>query len=73
MCCGRVRPISITRRLDPPTKGGLEFTYTGRTWLTVRGPGTGIVYRFPRAGASLRVDRRDAEALKRVPVLRADG
>jgi hypothetical protein len=70
MCCGRARPIAITRKLDPPTQTGVEFTYTGRTSLTVRGPGTGVVYRFPMAGASVRVDRRDAEALRRVPVLR---
>jgi hypothetical protein len=73
MCCGRARPISTIRRLDPPVSSGAEFTYIGRTSLTVTGPGTGTVYRFATAGASLRVDRRDAEALRRVPVLRACG
>jgi hypothetical protein len=50
--------------------GGVEFTYLGRTSLTVTGPATGTVYRFPANGAQLRVDQRDAAALRRVPVLR---
>ena len=43
----------------------------GRTALTVTGPATGLVYRFAAPGARVRVDARDAIALRRVPVLRA--
>ncbi len=34
---------------------------------------TGTVYRFPAPGARLRVDARDAVALRKVPMLRAGG
>jgi hypothetical protein len=71
MCCGRTRPISATPRLQPPAGGTEMFTYLGRTALTVTGPATGTVYRFPAPGARLRVDARDAPALRKVPVLRA--
>ena len=47
------------------------FTYLGRTALTVTGPATGRIYRFAAPGARLRVDARDATALRKVPVLRA--
>jgi hypothetical protein len=73
MCCGRSRPISASPRLRPPTRGGTIFTYLGRTSLTVTGPATGTVYRFPAPGARLNVDPRDVVALGRVTVLRPAG
>jgi len=73
MCCGRNKPISATARLDTAARASEMFTYTGRTALTVTGPATGTVYRFAAAGARLRVDARDAVALRKVPMLRADG
>ena len=71
MCCGRTKRISATPRLQLPVRGSEMFTYLGRTALTVTGPATGTVYRFAAPGARLRVDARDAVALRRVPVLRA--
>ena len=73
MCCGRNKPISATPRPQPPARGTEMFTYLGRTALTVTGPATGTVYRFAAPGARLRVDARDATALRKVPVLRAGG
>lgn len=73
MCCGRTRPVTATPRLAPAVRGTEMFTYLGRTALTVTGPATGTVYRFAAPGARLRVDARDAIALRRVPVLRAGG
>ena len=71
MCCGNTRRISASPRLSPPARGGTVLTYTGRTALTVAGPSTGMVYRFTAPGARLRVDARDAVALRKIPVLRA--
>ena len=69
MCCGRTRPISVNPRLQPPTRG-VVFAYLGRTALTVTGPATGAIYRFPAPGARLRVDARDAAAMQKIAVLR---
>lgn len=71
MCCGRMRAISASPRLEPPARNGVVFTYLGRTALTVTGPATGTIYRFVTPGAHLRIDPRDAPALQRVAVLRA--
>ena len=73
MCCGSTRRISAGPRLSRPAPGGTEFTYVGRTALTVAGPSTGTVYHFTARGARLRVDARDAVALRKIPVLRAVG
>ena len=71
MCCGNTRRISASPRLSPPARGGTVLTYVGRTALTITGPSTGMVYRFTAPGARLRVDARDAVALRKIPVLRA--
>jgi hypothetical protein len=55
------------------TRDGEVFAYQGRTALTVTGPATGMVYRFAAPGARVRVDPRDAAALRRIAVLRAVG
>lgn len=73
MYCGGTRPISASPRLQPPTRGGIVFTYLGRTTLTVTGPATGTVYRFATSGARLRIHPRDVAALKKVGPLRAVG
>ena len=71
MCCGRNKPISATPRPQPSVRGTEMFTYVGQTALTVTGPATGTVYRFAAPGARLRVDARDATALRKLPMLRA--
>ena len=73
MCCGRARSISSGPRLDSPPRNGVVFAYLGRTALSVKGPATGAVYRFVAPGARLQVDARDADALRKVAVLRAIG
>ncbi|MEO8926074.1 MAG: hypothetical protein ABI306_02825 [Caulobacteraceae bacterium] len=49
------------------------LAYLGRTALTITGPATGAVYRFAASGARLRIDPRDAPALRKVLVLRDVG
>jgi hypothetical protein len=73
MCCGSTRRISAGPQLSRPARGGTEFTYIGRTALTVAGPSTGMIYHFTTPGARVRVDSRDAVALRKIPVLRAVG
>ena len=73
MCCGRTRHIAASPRHESLKRDGEVFTYLGRTALTVTGPATGLVYRFAAPGTRVRVDARDAVALRRVPVLRAVG
>jgi hypothetical protein len=71
MCCGRTRHVAASYRAESSRRDGETFTYLGRTALTVTGPATGLVYRFAAPGTRVRVDPRDAVALRRVPVLRA--
>ncbi len=73
MCCGRPRTIASGPRLDRPGRGAAEFEYIGRTALPVTGPASGQVYRFAAVGVRQRVDRRDAIAFQRVPLLRLVG
>ena len=73
MCCGRSRHVAASPRLEASKRESEMFTYLGRTALTVTGPATGLVYRFAAPGTRVRVDPRDAIALRRVPVLRAVG
>jgi len=71
MCCGRGRPVFRSAALlDAPTVAGAVFEYVGRSGLTVTGPATGVVYRFPTPGARQKVDPRDRLALMKVPSLR---
>ena len=61
-------PVSLVKRA---TAGGhVEFEYTGQTAMTVRGPFSGLRYRFPHPGARLRIDARDANSFAAVPGLR---
>ena len=49
----------------------VEFEYTGQTAMTVRGPFSGMRYRFHHPGARLQVDERDADSLAAIPGLRS--
>jgi hypothetical protein len=71
MCCGRTRAISAGPRLQAPIGRGPVFVYVGRTALTITGPASRAVYRFAAPGARLRVDPRDAPALRKVAMLSA--
>ena len=71
MCCGRTRHVAASPRHQTARRDGETFAYLGRTALTVTGQATGLVYRFAAPGTRVRVDPRDAIALRRVPVLRA--
>lgn len=79
MCCGRNKPAvartgaSMSRRAGtnfvPPSGPVSYFEYRGRTGLTVTGPGTGVLYRFPSPGSRVAVDPRDRQALAAIPQL----
>jgi hypothetical protein len=73
MCCGRTKHVAASHRLESSKGDGELFAYRGRTALTVTGPSSGLIYRFAAPGARVRVDPRDAIALRRIPVLRAVG
>jgi hypothetical protein len=49
--------------------GGAVVEYTGATNLTIRGPISGLVYRFVSPGARMIVDGRDAAFLLAIPHL----
>jgi hypothetical protein len=48
----------------------VPLQYVGPTALTVFGGVTGTRYRFPNAGAVLRVDPRDLPSMGAIPYLR---
>jgi hypothetical protein len=48
----------------------INFEYTGKTALTVKGNVSGKSYRFSKPGEVQLVDFRDASSLMSVPVLR---
>jgi hypothetical protein len=77
-CCGRMR-ASFALMTDHQTaqfqiparhRDDIEFEYIGRTALTVRGPATGIVYRFKRTGSKVFVRAKDSAAVAAVSQLR---
>lgn len=78
MCCGRpssthtTPPRSATpaRSVRQPLVVEIAFEYTGATGMTVRGPVSGLGYRFERPGSRVSIDPRDAPALVGVPRLR---
>jgi hypothetical protein len=76
-CCGDARAAS--RRETTYTSGGapaawapgsLSFEYTGHGQMTVTGPLTGTIYRFPTHGARMQVHASDVPSLAAVPGLR---
>jgi hypothetical protein len=72
-CCGSARSRSATFPSVTPMRAMVLFEYTGKTALSIVGPGSRIAYRFDRAGARALVDRRDAVHFAQVPVLRRIG
>ena len=73
-CCGKTRTAaarnSAVAAKPVPAGGAVVFEYTGRTALTIVGPGSRTSYRFDRPGARVLVDVRDQASLAGVPVLR---
>ncbi len=76
-CCGRHRAITAAlpgpglapRIVQPRRDDDVAFEYVGRTGLTVRGPASGIVYRFPRTGSRAFVRAKDSVAIAALPQL----
>lgn len=64
-CCGDKRRAISATAAEP-----VLFEYTGATAMTVIGPMTRRVYRFPLRGARVAVDRRDAPHMAATPNLR---
>ncbi|MGE0814807.1 MAG: hypothetical protein AB7O28_04815 [Vicinamibacterales bacterium] len=62
-CCGRQRVQAAG--VGPP----VTFEYVGRSAIRVVGVGTRRTYWFPKPGARVVVDRRDAASLAAVPHL----
>ena len=61
-------PAVVSTPMAPRTV--VYFEYAGQTGLTAVGPITGKRYRFPRPGAAVAVDGRDAPSLTAVPKLK---
>lgn len=79
-CCGKNRalaaahaaPKRAARAAEPLGTASSEvmFEYVGRGAATVRGPSTGLAYRFGGNGHRLRVDPRDRPGLAAMALLR---
>jgi len=75
-CCGKMRDKAVAEGVDgqllqrEARRTTAVFEYVGRGGVTALGPVSGIQYRFPKPGARVTIDARDARALSRVPVLR---
>jgi len=66
-----LRPNTVPKSYAAPqAAGGTLVEYTGATYLTIRGPVSGHVYRFANSGARMLVDGRDAAFLLAIPQLR---
>jgi hypothetical protein len=72
-CCGSARSGSSNFPSKPLTRAMVLLEYTGKTALSIVGPGSRIEYRFDRTGARALVDRRDVIYFAQVPVLRQIG
>jgi len=75
-CCGDARAryreetVSVTGGGAVPwSSRALQFEYTGQGQMTVTGPFTGMVYRFPRSGSRVQVHASDVPSLAAVPGL----
>ncbi len=69
-CCGSTRSRSTNFPSTPQTRAAVLFEYTGKTALSIVGPGSRSAYRFDYPGARVFVDRRDAVYFAHLPVLR---
>jgi hypothetical protein len=72
-CCGSARNRSTNFPAQGRMGALLLFEYTGKTALSIVGPGSRTAYRFACTGARVLVDPRDLAYLVRVPVLRQVG
>lgn len=78
-CCGSRRasyrpgPISSTPSGNATYRPAAIaiFEYTGHAQLTVRGPVTGVMYRFDHHGQRAQVHGADVASLRAIPHLRA--
>ena len=77
-CCGSRRAV-FHRQIVSATRSGnvnyrppatIEFEYIGQGQLTVKGPATGVVYRFGTHGQRLSVHGADAASLRTIPSLK---
>ena len=77
-CCGSRRaayhsaPVSATPSGNASFRSisSTAFEYTGHSQLTVRGPATGVVYRFQSHGQRIAVHGADVASLHGIPSLR---
>ncbi len=72
-CCGSARSRSTNFPSASQTHASVLFEYTGKTALSIIGPGSRTAYRFNHTGARVLVDRRDLRHFSQVPVLRQIG
>jgi hypothetical protein len=72
-CCGSARSRSTNFPAAAQMRATVMFEYTGKTALSIVGPGSRTAYRFDRPGARALVDGRDLVYLAQVPVLRRVG
>lgn len=72
-CCGSARSRSTNFPSAPQIRATVLLEYTGKTALSIVGPGSRTAYRFDRTGARVLVDQRDLAYLAQIPVLRKVG
>jgi hypothetical protein len=82
VCCGQNRTQLRTTKPTPPLTSNrpaapqearpvpAKFIYVGTTAMAVRGPVSGLNYRFDTPGAIIEVDLRDRKMLATLPQLR---
>jgi hypothetical protein len=69
-CCGSARSRSTNFPSAPQLRATVLLEYTGKTALSIIGPGSRNAYRFDRPGARVLVDRRDWMHFAQISVLR---
>lgn len=77
-CCGNNRGTVQSPPVNPRTLGSqsggswaaVVFEYLGATGLTAIGSITRRQYLFTQRGSKVTADRRDAESLRAIPLLR---
>jgi len=76
-CCGQGRAAAATSgalakppERPWPSQSLVLYEYTGATGMTVRGPRSGVTYRFGHPGAKVAIDPRDVASMAGLPNLR---
>jgi hypothetical protein len=76
-CCGQGRAaasgsgaLAKPAERPRPAQSLVLYEYTGATGMTVRGPRSGVSYRFGHPGAKVAIDPRDVASMVGVPNLR---